>query len=472
MTIAAAAAIVGCSRQTGSKWVNRYRRGEGLEDRSSRPHRSPRRVAEQVEQAVLRARVELRAGPHVIGWATGVAASTVHAILRRHGCSRLRPRLPRGEIVRYERERPGELLHVDVKKLGRIVKPSHRVTGDRRDRSRGAGWQYLFVAIDDASRLAFARIYPDETADSALAFLDACERFYRRHGIRIERVLTDNGTCFKRRWHDACTKRDVAVRKTRPYRPQTNGKAERFIRTLLERWAYAYSYSNEAERAKTLPDALDFSNRYRPHRALGGADPASARQRPIWDEQLARQLAPPRPQSAKLRLELVRELVQRRLAAADEGELALDVRNRLLDDAKPLLVARILLPATSQRGPRLLRLGELDELLERQAEQVAQADQLLEAADVRLGIRPVRTLVASAARAEQPELLVVTDRARRDADALRHFTDPERGVDRAHAAASTSNGSIATASTCTYFPPRMSEAAAATTHATIAKTKA
>jgi transposase InsO family protein len=273
MTIAAAAAIVGCSRQTGSKWVNRYRRGEGLEDRSSRPHRSPRRVAEQVEQAVLRARVELRAGPHVIGWATGVAASTVHAILRRHGCSRLRPRLPRGEIVRYERERPGELLHVDVKKLGRIVKPSHRVTGDRRDRSRGAGWQYLFVAIDDASRLAFARIYPDETADSALAFLDACERFYRRHGIRIERVLTDNGTCFKRRWHDACTKRDVAVRKTRPYRPQTNGKAERFIRTLLERWAYAYSYSNEAERAKTLPDALDFSNRYRPHRALGGQTP-------------------------------------------------------------------------------------------------------------------------------------------------------------------------------------------------------
>jgi transposase InsO family protein len=272
MTIAAAAAIVGCSRQTGSKWVNRHRRGEGLEDRSSRPHRSPRRVEEQVGQAVLRARAELQAGPHVIGWATGIAASTVHAILRRHGCSRLKPRLPRGEIVRYERERPGELVHVDVKKLGRIIRPGHRVTGDRSRRAKGlAGWQYLFVAIDDATRLAFAALYPDETAASAIAFLSACDRFYCRHEIRIERVLTDNGTCFKRRWQHACEQR--AVRKTRPYRPQTNGKAERFIRTLLERWAYAYSYPTERERAHALPDALDSYNRYRPHRALGGQTP-------------------------------------------------------------------------------------------------------------------------------------------------------------------------------------------------------
>jgi transposase InsO family protein len=274
MTIAAAAAIVGCSRQTGSKWVNRYRRGEGLEDRSSRPHRSPRRVDERVEQAVLRARAELQAGPHVIGWATGVAASTVHAILRRRGCSRLKPRLPRGEIVRYQRERPGELVHVDCKKLGRIVRPGHRVTGDRSQRAAGrAGWQYLFVAIDDASRLAFARIYPDETTDSALAFLAACERFYRRSGIRIERVLTDNGTCFKHRWRERCDQLGIAVRKTRPYRPQTNGKAERFIRTLLERWAYAYSYDNERERAQALPAALASYNRYRPHRALAGQTP-------------------------------------------------------------------------------------------------------------------------------------------------------------------------------------------------------
>src|SRR5262245_43142314 len=267
MTIAAAAAIVGCSRQTGSKWVNRDRRGEGLHDRSSRPHRSPRRVPEPVEQAVLEARAELRAGPHVVGGATGVAASTVHAILRRHGCSRLAPPPPRAEIVRYQRERPGELLHIDCKKLGRIIRPGHRVTGDRSKRAKGeAGWHYLFVAIDDTTRLGFGRIYPDETADSAIAFLAACERFYQAHGIRIERVLTDNGTCFKPRWQDACDKRAIAVRKTRPYRPQTNGKAERFIRTLLERWAYAYSYPNEQQRAQTLPHALDSYNRYRPHR--------------------------------------------------------------------------------------------------------------------------------------------------------------------------------------------------------------
>jgi transposase InsO family protein len=272
-TITAAALAVGCSRQTGSKWVGRARRGEGLEDRSSRPRRSPRRTPDAVERAVLRARRELRLGPHPLAWALGLAASTVHAILARNGCSRLRPRQAREAIVRYEHERPGELLHVDVKKLGRIGRPGHRVTGDRTRRSRGAGWRYLFAAIDDATRLGFARLYADETADSALAFLDACERFYGRHGIRIERVLTDNGTCFKRRWANACEQRGIAVRKTRPYRPQTNGKAERFIRTLLELWAYAYPYAHERERAAALAPALESYNRFRRHRALGGLTP-------------------------------------------------------------------------------------------------------------------------------------------------------------------------------------------------------
>jgi transposase InsO family protein len=273
VTITAAALIVGCSRQTASKWVNRRRRGESLRDRSSRPWRSPRRTPQALEQAILRAREELREGPHVIGWALGVAASTVHAVLRRHGRSRLHVRAAHEEIVRYERAAPGELVHVDIKKLGRIVRPGHRVTGDRSRRSEGAGWQYLYVAIDDHSRLGFAAVHPDETADSALRFLDQLVAFYRSHGIVLERVLTDNGSCFKRRWEAACCAHAIRAKKTRAYRPQTNGKAERFIRTLLERWAYAYSYETEQARLAALPPTLDFYNRFRPHRALGGLAP-------------------------------------------------------------------------------------------------------------------------------------------------------------------------------------------------------
>jgi transposase InsO family protein len=187
---------------------------------------SPRSTAPAVERAVLQARRELREGPHLLGWRLGLAASTVHAILRRHGHSRLSSPTSTEPIVRYEREHAGELVHIDAKKLGRIVVPGHRVTGNRSQRAAGkAGWQYLFVAIDDASRLGFAALYPDETADSALAFLEELVRFYRRHGVRVERVLTDNGKCFKRRWSETCAAHQIAVRKTRPYRPQTNGKA-------------------------------------------------------------------------------------------------------------------------------------------------------------------------------------------------------------------------------------------------------
>jgi transposase InsO family protein len=273
LTITAAALVVGCSRQTASKWVNRLRCGESLLDRSSRPARSPRRTPDALEQAILRAREELREGPHVIGWALGIAASTVHAVLRRHGRSRLVVREPREQVVRYERERPGELVHVDCKKLSRIVRPGHRVTGDRSRRSQGAGWQYLYVAIDDHSRLGFARVHKDETSDSSIAFLAELVAFYGAQGITVERVLTDNGACFKRRWAEACASQGIAVKRTRAYRPQTNGKAERFIRTLLERWAYAYPYAHESERLAALPSALDFYNRFRPHRALGGLAP-------------------------------------------------------------------------------------------------------------------------------------------------------------------------------------------------------
>jgi transposase InsO family protein len=273
MTITAAALVVGCSRQRASKWVGRARRGERLEDRSSRPRRSPRRTPVVVEQAVLRARRELRVGPHPLGWALGLAASTVHAILVRHGCSQLDPPA-RAAVVRHERERPGELIHVDVKKLGRILRPGHRLTGDRTASARGkAGWLYVFAAVDDASRLAFARLYPAETAASALAFLAACERFYAEHGIAIERVLTDNGKCFKRRWQEGCAARGIKAKRTRPYRPQTNGKVERFIGTLLEIWAYSRPYADDGERAAALEPALATYNRLRRHRALGGQTP-------------------------------------------------------------------------------------------------------------------------------------------------------------------------------------------------------
>ena len=273
-TVSAAALVVGCSRQTASKWVNRGRRGEPLGDRSSRPRHSPRRTPPAVEAAILRAREQLREGPHVIGWALGIAASTVHAVLRRHGRSRLGARPTPEVVIRYEYARAGGLIHVDIKKLGRILKPGHRVTGDRRGQAKGkAGWQYLFVAIDDCSRLGFASVYPDETSESSTAFLDELVRFYAGHGISVERVLTDNGACFKRRWADACSEHRIAVKRTRAYRPQTNGKAERFIRTLLERWAYAYAYENERARLDALTPALDFYNRFRPHRALKGLTP-------------------------------------------------------------------------------------------------------------------------------------------------------------------------------------------------------
>ena len=274
VTISAAALVVGCSRQTASKWVNRGRRGESLADRSSRPRFSPRLTPAAVEEAILRAREQLQEGPHVIGWAVGVAASTVHAVLRRHGRSRLVSRPQPEEVIRYEYAEPGGLIHVDIKKLGRILKPGHRVTGDRRGQQKGkAGWQYLFVAIDDCSRLGFTAVYPDETADSAIAFLDELVRFYGAHGIEVERVLTDNGSCFKHRWATACEGHRITVKKTRPYRPQTNGKAERFIRTMLERWAYAYPYAHESDRLHALTPALDFYNRFRPHRALQGLTP-------------------------------------------------------------------------------------------------------------------------------------------------------------------------------------------------------
>jgi len=206
-------------------------------------------------------------GPHLLGWALRLAASTVHAILARHGRSRLHERPARAEVVRDKRERPGELLPLDLKKMGRIPVPGHRVTGDRSRRASQGGLA-LPVRRDrrrDPTRLGFAPLYPAASTECALAFLDACRRFYAGHGIRIERMLTDNGTCFKRRWQAGCEARGILVRRTRFRRPQTNGKVERFIRTLLELWAHQRPYPHERERTQALAPALDSYNRLRRH---------------------------------------------------------------------------------------------------------------------------------------------------------------------------------------------------------------
>jgi len=275
LTITAAARLVGCSRQTASKWVGRHSRGEGLADRSSRPHRSPRQTPAPLEQAVLNARHELQAGPHPIGWQLGLAASTVHAILRRHGASRLNPTPPE-PVIRYERERPGELLHIDVKRLGRIQRPRDPQTGRPYGTKGKAGWEYLFVCVDDNTRLAHCASYPQETTANALDFLNDCRRFYQTLGIETKEVLTDNGKCFQRTWKDSCRESGIKPLHTRIRRPQTNGKAERFIQTLLKEWIRPHIYTSNQHRANALLEYLDHYNHRRRHRALNGLTPIQA----------------------------------------------------------------------------------------------------------------------------------------------------------------------------------------------------
>jgi transposase InsO family protein len=273
MTITAAALMCGCSRQTGSKWVGRHRRGGSLRDRSSRPHRSPWRTPAAIEWQVLELRERLGKGPHPIGWQLGIAASSVHAILRRHGQSRLDAHTPE-PVLRYQRQRPGELVHIDVKKLGRIKRPRNPETGLPYGSRGRAGWDYLFVCIDDRTRLAHAELYPAETTANALDFLARCQQRYRRYGIELEEVLTDNGKCFQRSWNHQLTEQGLTPRHTRVRRPQTNGKAERFIQTLLNEWVRPHTYSSNQHRTTALQHYLNYYNHQRQHRSLNGLTPA------------------------------------------------------------------------------------------------------------------------------------------------------------------------------------------------------
>jgi transposase InsO family protein len=265
-----AAARHGVSAVTARKWLGRYLAAgaAGLMDKSSRPACSPRTLAPHVAQAIveLRRRLCLQAQ---IASAMGVSKATVSRVLRRAGLSRLSDLRPDEPVQRYERERPGELLHIDIKKLGRFDRIGHRITGDYSQRGRGLGWEYVFVAIDDHSRIAFTQVYPDEKQASAVALLRAAEQYYAGLRVRIERVLTDNGPAFhSAAFGQACQVLGIAQKFTRAYRPQTNGKAERFIQSALREWAYGRAYESSEQRRAALPAWTHFYNWHRPHHGI------------------------------------------------------------------------------------------------------------------------------------------------------------------------------------------------------------
>jgi transposase InsO family protein len=274
----AAAAACGASRATGYRLWRRYQEGgwAALVDRPSTPKRQPRRCARELEQRILAARAYAKAGPLIVAAQLGLPASTVWKVLRRYGVSRLQ--LPAREPVqRYERSRPGELVHVDIKKLGRFWTLGKRVLGSEvGNRSRRAGWQYLHLAIDDHSRLAYAELRMSESPADCVAFLRRAAAWYSERDIPIERVLSDNGNGYRSRdWRDTCSELGIQRRYTRSRRPQTNGKAEALVKTLLREWAYRFAYPSSAHRARALPGYLRWHNQHRPHSSLGGRPPIS-----------------------------------------------------------------------------------------------------------------------------------------------------------------------------------------------------
>jgi len=271
------------SPTTAQRWAERYRQfGEaGMADRSSRPRTSPRRTPTRTERRIIKVRVLRRWGPARIAHLLRLVPSTVHRVLTRFGLARL-THLDRatGRVIRrYERERPGELVHVDIKKLGNIPDGGgHKTLGrqaGRKTRSR-AGYSYIHTAVDDHSRLAYSEIHANERKETATAFWTRAQAFFHSCGITVERVLTDNGACYRSLpWRDALAAAGITHKRTRPYRPQTNGKVERLNRTLLDEWAYARPYRSEQERRDAFPQWLHSYNHHRGHTALNGKPPAS-----------------------------------------------------------------------------------------------------------------------------------------------------------------------------------------------------
>jgi transposase InsO family protein len=279
-TAEAAARAAGVCPRTARKWVMRFMAEgvDGLQDRSSRPHRLRQPTPQTVVEEIERLRRQRRTGKQIAA-ETGVSSATVSRVLRRLGLNKLSALEPAEPARRYEREHPGELIHIDIKKLGRIGGVGHRITGRRPgmiNRHRGIGWEFVHVCIDDASRVAFVQIMTDQRKGSAVAFLEAAVAYFASLGIRSERVMTDNGSCYRSTTFRAACKR-LGLRQifTRPYTPRTNGKAERFIQSALREWAYARAYQNSDQRCAELLDWLHRYNWHRPHGSLKANTPIS-----------------------------------------------------------------------------------------------------------------------------------------------------------------------------------------------------
>src|SRR5579863_6242349 len=271
---------VGVCPRTVRKWEERHKSEGlgGLADRSSRPHRLYRPTSQAIVERIEALRRQRLTGK-AIAAEVGVSPATVSRTLKRLGLNKLSALEPAEPVRRYEREHPGELIHLDIKKLGRIGSVGHRITGRYPgvvNRHHGIGWEFVHVCIDDASRLAFVRVLPDQRKESAIAFLEAAVAYFAKLGVRIERVMTDNGSCYRSRAFRAACKR-LCLRQifTKPYTPKTNGKAERFIQTALREWAYAQAYQNSAQRSAELPNWLHRYNCHRPHGSLKPNTPIS-----------------------------------------------------------------------------------------------------------------------------------------------------------------------------------------------------
>ena len=272
-----AAHAVGVSVRTAYKWLKRFKQegAEGLTDRTSRPHKCPHATPQHVVDQVIAQR-RARHTYRQIAQQLPVAPSTIARLLRRAGLHRLAELEPALPHNRYEYAQPGQLLHLDIKKLARFRQPGHRVTDDRTVTSRGIGWEYVHLAIDDHSRVAFGTIEPDERGISACRALMQAVRYYRSLGVRLERVLTDNGACYKsRRFRRLVRRLGLRHLRTRPYTPRTNGKAERLVQTSLREWAYARSYTDSTQRANAFQGWLHHYNWHRPHASLGYMPPIS-----------------------------------------------------------------------------------------------------------------------------------------------------------------------------------------------------